>query len=175
MPRRAPPTSTAGRPKSSRKSSSSITAAVGSREGGNDSRSGRGGKQLFPPRLLLLPRPFSGSLEMAPLGRAPVPRLHRGCFPPLQDSSPRLTIRVSSGGGEGFGSCAPDDIEPRQARKGAAIRYSLRVLQIHRNPSPPPDDQPVSRRSWFRRRAGPPNSVTTPRCQSPFLRSDDAP
>ena len=36
---------------------------------------------------------------------------------------------------EGFGSCAPADTEPRQARKGAAIRYSRRVPQISRNPS----------------------------------------
>lgn len=36
---------------------------------------------------------------------------------------------------EGFGSCAPADTEPCQARKGAAIRYSRRVPQISRNPS----------------------------------------
>jgi DNA polymerase-3 subunit gamma/tau len=36
---------------------------------------------------------------------------------------------------EGFGSCASTASEPRQARKGAAIRYAGRVPQIHRNPS----------------------------------------
>jgi hypothetical protein len=36
---------------------------------------------------------------------------------------------------EGFGSCASAASEPRQARKGAAIRYAGRVPQIHRNPS----------------------------------------
>ena len=36
---------------------------------------------------------------------------------------------------EGFGSCASAGSEPRQARKGAAIRSSRRVPQINRNPS----------------------------------------
>ena len=44
---------------------------------------------------------------------------------------------IDRAGSEGFRSCASNGSEPRQARKGAAIRSSLRVPQECRNPSPP--------------------------------------
>ncbi len=70
-----------------------------------------------------------------------------GGFDPLYNHLPRpyhCILRAAVG--EGFGSCAPGDSEPRQARKGAAIRYSTRVPQIHRNPSPTVAISPSSRR-----------------------------
>jgi len=42
----------------------------------------------------------------------------------LTSPSPRRSMRAFAVAHEGFGSCASATIEPRQARKGAAIRYA---------------------------------------------------